>query len=135
MKSVVKNSNLIAQVVDFTALKNYKIRPSDIDAVLEFDNEVLILMEFKRRGVKIPSGQKLLLERICDSWHTKKSIVLKVEHYFYDETKNIPIEKTAVTGYYMNGSWVHYDGFENGRNVIDVINKLGMLWNCTKCKF
>lgn len=135
MKSVVKNSNLIAQVVDFTALQNHKIRPSDIDAVLEFDNEVLILMEFKRRGVKIPSGQKFLLERICDSWHTKKSIVLKVEHCFYDENKNIPIEKTAVTGYYMNGSWIYYDSFDNGRNIIDVINKLGVLWNCTKCKF
>jgi len=135
MKSVVKNSNLIAQVVDFTALKNYKIRPSDIDAVLEFDNEVLILMEFKRCGVKIPSGQKLLLERICDSWHTKKSIVLKVEHCFYDETKNIPIEKTAVTGYYMNGSWIYPSVLDGRKKTIDFLNELGVMWDCKKCRF
>ena len=135
MKSLIRNSNLISQIVDFSTLRNNKIRPSDIDGILEFDNEVLILMEFKRSSVKIPLGQRLLLERICDSWHTDKSIVLKIEHSFYDETKNIPVEVTAVTGYYMNGSWIYPSVLDGRKKTIDFINELGVMWNCKKCKF
>ena len=47
------------------------MHPSDIDAVLEFDNEILILIEVKYKFKKIPTGQRLLLERLCNSWHTK----------------------------------------------------------------
>ncbi len=135
MKSLIRNKNLVKQVVDFSGLRNSKIHPSDIDAVIEFDNEVLILIEVKRRGVKIPLGQKLLLERICNSWHTRKSIVLKAEHNFYDENKNIPIEMTAVTGYYRNKKWMYYDSFDDAINLRDFINELGVVWNCKKCKF
>lgn len=135
MKSLIRNKNLVKQVVDFSGLRNSKIYPSDIDAVIEFDNEVLILIEVKRRGVEIPLGQKLLLERICNSWHTDKSIVLKTEHNFYDENKNIPIEMTAVTGYYRNKKWMYYDSFDDAINLLDFINELGVVWNCKKCKF
>ena len=76
MKSLIRNSNQVKQGLDFTGVENGKIHPSDIDAVLEFDNEALILMEVKREGSKLPTGQRLLLERVADSWHTKKSIVL-----------------------------------------------------------
>ena len=135
MKSLIRNRNLVKQVIDFSGLQNKQIHPSDIDAVLEFNNEVLILMEVKRRGVKIPLGQKILLERICNSWHTDKSIVLKIEHCFNDETKNIPIEKTSVTGYYMNGSWIYTSVDDGRKNPVDFINELGVMWNCKKCKF
>ena len=45
--TLIKNVNHIKQAIDFTGLQNDKIHPSDIDAVLEFDNEALILMELK----------------------------------------------------------------------------------------
>ena len=43
--TLIKNRNLVKQVLDFTGLQNKKIHPSDIDFVLEFDDEVLILGE------------------------------------------------------------------------------------------
>ena len=61
--SLIRNSNQTKQGLDFTGIQNGKIHPSDIDAVLEFDNEALILMEVKRTGNAIPTGQRLLLER------------------------------------------------------------------------
>ena len=76
MESLIRNSNQTKQGIDFTGVENGKIHPTDIDAVLEFDNEALILIEVKRKGSKLPLGQRLLLERLCDSWHTEKSIVL-----------------------------------------------------------
>ena len=45
--SLIRNSNKTKQGLDFTGVQNGKIHPSDIDAVLEFDNEVLILIESK----------------------------------------------------------------------------------------
>jgi hypothetical protein len=41
MKSLIRNSNQAKQGLDFTGVENGKIHPSDIDAVLEFNNEAL----------------------------------------------------------------------------------------------
>ena len=87
--SLIRNSKQVKQSIDFTGLENGKIHPSDIDAVLEFDNEVLIIIEVKKQGNIIPIGQRLLLERLCDNWRTNKSIVLKVTHNFKNDNLDI----------------------------------------------
>ena len=81
LDSLIRNSAEVRRTIDFTMVQNGAMHPSDIDAVLEFDNQILILIEVKKRGIKIPIGQRLLLERICDSWRTHKSVVLKVEYF------------------------------------------------------
>ena len=88
MKSLIKNRNRIKQVLDFTGVQNKKMHPSDIDAVLEFNDEALILMEVKYKYNKIPIGQKLLLQRIADRWG-EKAIVLKIEHTFNNDKLNL----------------------------------------------
>ena len=87
--TLIKNRNLVKQVLDFTGLQNKKIHPSDIDFVLEFDDEVLILGEVKHKYNKIPTGQRLILERIIDKWG-HGGIAIKVEHNFENENQNIP---------------------------------------------
>ena len=62
--SLIRNRNKVKQVIDFTGVQNGNMHPSDIDAVLEFDNEVLILIEVKYKFNSIPTGQRLLLERL-----------------------------------------------------------------------
>lgn len=129
--SLIRNRKLIKQVIDFTGLQNGKMHPSDIDAVLEYDNEALILMEVKRKGLRIPTGQRLLLERLNDSWHNQeKAIVLKVVHQFNDEDSNIPLDKCNVEMCYYKGVWNKKDG-----NLKDVLNKLGESWKIKKLKF
>jgi hypothetical protein len=131
-KSLIRNRKKVKQVIDFTGVQNGKLHPSDIDAVLEFDNEVLILIEVKYKFNKIPTGQKLLLERISDSWHTNKSAVLKVEHDFNDDDLNIPLEKCRVSGIYYNKVWTYY---KDTKDFKEYINQMGKKWNCKKCKF
>jgi len=80
--TLIRNSNQVKQTIDFSGIQNGKIHPSDIDAVLEFNNEALILMEVKREGNDMPIGQRLLLERICDSWHTEKKYRIICESFF-----------------------------------------------------
>jgi hypothetical protein len=132
MSSLIRNRKKVRQVIDFTGVQNGKMHPSDIDAVLEFDNEILILIEVKYKYKKIPTGQRLLLERLCNSWHTKKSIVLKVEHDYESDEENIPLENCKVTAIYFDNKWVYYsEGYEFKR----YINKLGEKWECKKCRF
>jgi hypothetical protein len=131
MESLIRNSNLTKQGLDFTGLQNGAIHPSDIDAVLEFDNEALILIEVKKQGSKIPLGQRLLLERLCNSWHTKKAIVLYVTHNFKDETIDIPIEKCKVSAAYYGREWTVKPKIP----LPEALNKLGKSWNIDKLKF
>jgi len=131
LDSLIRNRNQVKQVIDFTGVQNGKLHPSDIDFVLEFDNEILILGEVKRKYNKIPTGQKLILERICDRWG-EKSIALKVEHEFDNDEENIPLEKCKVTAWYEpNIGWHFIKAFD----FIEFINNLGEKWNCQKCKF
>lgn len=125
--SLIRNSKQVKQSIDFSGIENGKIHPSDIDAVLEFDNEVLILIEVKRQGNIIPTGQRLLLERICDSWHTKKSIVLKVTHNFNNDDLDIPLRLCNLEKYYYNKKWDY-----KNKPLKDVLIDIGKNWNIKK---
>lgn len=103
--SLIHNTNKVKQSIDFTNIQWGKIYPSDIDAVLEFNNDVLILIEVKQKGKEIPTGQRLMLERICNSWHTKKSIVLLVWHDFKNENIDIPLNKCIIEKVYFKNKW------------------------------
>lgn len=139
--SLINNSKMIKQVIDFTGVQNGKMHPSDIDAVLEFDNKLLILMEIKYKSSPIQTGQRLLLERICDAWHKKdkkntgkkrKAIVLKVEHFEEDLETNIPLEKCYVTEFYYAKTWKR---LEKPRNFVSYLNQIGRITGIEKCKF
>lgn len=126
--TLIRNSNQVKQTIDFIGIQNGKIHPSDIDAVLEFNNEALILMEVKREGNDMPIGQRLLLERICDSWHTEKSIVLFVNHSFKNDTKDIPLVECYVSKAYSKGKWTSVQP----ELLTSVLNKIGINWDIKK---
>jgi len=130
--SLIRDRKRMNQITDFTGVSNGKIHPSDIDAVMEFDNKVLILIEIKKNFAAIPMGQKILLERISSSWHTpEKSIVLKVEH---DKplSEDIILKDCKVTRTFYKGRWLTLD---EPINLIVFLNNLGLKWECKKCKF
>ena len=102
-ETLIRNTNQIKQAIDFIGAEWGSIHPSDIDAVLEFDNEFLILFEVKRVGNPIHEGQRMMLDRICDSWKGK-SIVLKAEHE-YNDTEIIKLNECELTELYYNGCW------------------------------
>jgi len=125
--SLIRNSKQVKQSIDFTGLENGKIHPSDIDAVLEFDNEVLILIEVKRQGNIIPIGQRLLLERLCDNWITNKSIVLKVTHNFKNDDLDIPLMLCNVEQCYFNKKWI-----KKQLPLKEALIKIGKNWDVKK---
>lgn len=131
--SLIRNSREVVRAIDFTGVQNGVIHPSDIDAVLEFDNDILILIEVKKVNNEIPLGQKLLLERICCAWRTNRSVVVKVEYQdVYDVNENIPLEACFVTEYYHRYRWKKTKENYPLRNFL---NYLGERWENKKCRF
>jgi len=127
--TLIRNSNQTKQGLDFTGVENGKIHPTDIDAVLEFDNEALILIEVKRINNHIPTGQRLVLERICDSWHTDKCVVLYVTHNFKNDKIDIPLSECKVEKFYYKGKW-HTTTDDN--DFVKTLNRIGIKWNIKK---
>jgi|TARA_B100000780_G_scaffold138947_1_gene97277 hypothetical protein len=129
--SLIRNKKQIKQGIDFSGIKNGAIHPSDIDAVLEFNNEALILIEVKRKGNTLPTGQRLLLERISDSWHTKKVVSLFLTHENYDPNELIELHKCKLDKYYWNGKWLTP---QTEKDLVTILNELGVKWNIKKLK-
>ena len=129
--SLIRNTKQVRQSIDFTGVQNDKIHPTDVDFVLEFDNEILILGEVKRQGIEIPLGQKLVLQRIADKWGDK-AIVLKVVHSHNNDDTDIPLKDCFVESYYVNKKWFR---LQNSYSLVDFVNSLGEKWNNNKCKF
>ena len=130
--SLIRNSKLARQGLDYTGIENGNIHPMDIDFALEFDKKILILGEVKRRYNKILKGQEYLLTRIADRWGDA-GIILKVEHEHDDEDTDIPVKQCFVTRRYLNGQWKNYEYGEEP--LIGFLNKIGVYYNNSKCKF
>jgi hypothetical protein len=100
---MIKYKNRIKQVLDFRGVGDSKIHPSDIDAVLEFDNKYLIIFEVKLKGVQVPFGQRLLFERIVNCWQKNngEAFIVYCEHETNTE-EIIQMENTTVVNVYHN---------------------------------
>ena len=129
--SLIRNKKQIKQGIDFSGVKNGNIHPTDIDAVLEFNNEALILIEVKRKGNTLSTGQRLVLERISNSWHTKKVVSLFLTHENYDSDELIELHKCELNKYYWNGKWLMP---QTQKDFKTILNELGVKWNIKKLK-
>lgn len=122
--------NRIKQVLDFKGVGNSKIHPSDIDAVLEFDDEYLILFEVKLKGVSVPYGQQRLFQAIANAWQivNKEAFVVYCQHdTSTDEIVNMA--NTTVTSVYHNGKT-----YSRNENIRDFLIKLAQHYNIQKLK-
>jgi hypothetical protein len=128
-EGLIRNKEQVKQAIDFVGAEWKDIHPSDIDAVLEFDNEHLILFEVKRKGYGIPKGQRLLLTRIVDCWQRKgKAIILKGEHECND-TETIILQDCELTALYYCGFWRKPD---YQLSIGKAMNLLGKHWDIKK---
>ena len=126
---LIRNSKQVKQSIDFEGIGDDKLHPTDIDAVFEFNNEILILIEVKKINNKVPLGQKLTLERICDSWHTHKALVLVVHHNFINEEIDIPLYKCYTKKIYYKRKW-----FDANEPLKKTLKKIKNKWKINKLK-
>lgn len=118
MTDSIRDRDRIRQIKRFGGLRfERNIAPTDIDAFLEFGNELFIFIETKYGRTALPAGQRLALERLCDACasSTRKSILLLTSH---TESGDIDLARTRVEKAREDGKWMEGDGREL-RAVID----------------
>lgn len=125
---MIKYKKRIKQVLDFRGVGDSKIHPSDIDAVLEFDNKYLIIFECKLKGVKVPFGQRLLFERIADAWQLQngEAFIVYCEHQT-DPSEIVQMQNTTVVEVYHKKN-----NHPRNENIKEFLTKLATNYNITK---
>jgi hypothetical protein len=93
-------------VRDFSGLRIGNITPTDVDALIEYHDLYFILAETKLEGVEIPFGQRLALERTCDTLERggKPSIVFITTHNTPPD-EDIDMAGTTVVEFRYRAEW------------------------------
>lgn len=101
-RGVYQNANRGRQLLRFDGFQYGTITPTDIDAVIEYHDQIWVLFEAKLIGKAVPNGQRTLLERgIHDAVKAKKhGIALIVEHSVNDPNKDIILKDCMVREVY-----------------------------------
>jgi hypothetical protein len=104
----IRNPKNISRLRDFSGLRYGLITPTDIDAFFEFGNKSFIFMETKRKGAKMPKGQRLALERLCDACDSPKhrAVVFIAEH---GDEEIIDFAKLQIIEIRFGGKWIPID--------------------------
>lgn len=90
-RGVYINRSRGKQLLRFDGFCYGSITPTDIDAVIEYRDELWITFEVKLEGKDVPVGQRLALERhVRDTEKAgKNSIAIIVEHDVYDYQQDV----------------------------------------------
>jgi len=122
-RGVIQHRERAKQINDFSGLRFGKITPTDIDGLIEYKNKLFIFIEAKYRDTELPFGQRLALERLCDSITDKPCIVFIVSHNEPVEN-DVDVSKAMLTKYYYEKAW-HKSS--SNSTLLEAINKfIGM---------
>ena len=131
MERPIKYKKRFNQGIVFDRLQDGLISPTDIDFCFEVNNEFLLIGDCKVEGAPFPIGQKLVLERIVDSWQklNRKSIAMICTHKVTPPDP-IVLADTIIEKVYFNGQW-------QDKNIIfhDGLKKLAHSWDIAKLKY
>lgn len=102
----IKYTERARQINDFSGLRFENITPTDCDGIIEYKNNLYILFEVKYKGVDMPYGQRLALERMCNDFQKmgKKCIVLLIEHDIYDTNLSVDVANCKVRQVYADSN-------------------------------
>jgi len=104
IRGIIRNRDRKQQIIDFSGLRYGLITPTDIDGVIEYKNSCFLFMEFKCSfGAKIPAGQRIALERLCDGLDRPAILI----HAVHDAQigQDINARNSFVYRYYWKGKW------------------------------
>lgn len=91
--------------------------PADIDGILQFNakthpmsakyNQAMLIYEFKRRNAIMSTGQRILLESLCNAVQQSGgySLVAIVRHSVDNPQIDVDGGRGIVTEYFYDGAW------------------------------
>ena len=98
-RGVYENPNRGRQLLRFDDMRFLNsITPTDIDAMIEVRDRVLVFFEAKLRGKDVPRGQRIALERLVLNAKSagKHAIAIVGEHCVDDTNKDIFLKDLNV---------------------------------------
>ncbi len=110
----IKEPRYARQLIDFSGLKipstttgHDDVYPTDIDALIEYQDSEYLIFEIKYRKKQVPMGQQLALQRMADDFVKagKEAIVFICEHNEKDTTKPIVAANCLVREIYYRSEW------------------------------
>lgn len=91
----------IKQVYTFSGFRYGTKTPTDIDFLIEYDDQAWVFGEVKLKGVPLNVGQRLVLERLVNDSRPKWAIAFFASHEVHDPEKCVEIKSCLVEGYYQ----------------------------------
>jgi len=111
---------------DFSGLRFNKITPTDIDGFMDFGNKTFVFIELKYGTSLLSIGQRLALERLCDSCaDSGKIAVVLLAHYTDSGQVEIKVADLQVSKIRMNKKWIEPKKAMSVRQAIDQL----LLWS------
>lgn len=109
------------QIIDFSGLKYQNITPTDIDGFLDFGNVAFVDFELKYDGAPVSYGQRLALERRCDSAQRAgiKSLCVICDHFVEDASEDVNAAHAIVREYRSRYKWIKPKSKVTLRGLID----------------
>ena len=102
----IQYEDRVKQPLLFEGLTFDRIYPTDIDAIPEYHNWFFIIMEVKREGVPLNTGQTTALQRLTDTiYESGKSAVLFICRHDVDTSSPIFLKDTMISEIYYEGMW------------------------------
>jgi hypothetical protein len=109
-RGIILNRERARQIRDFSGMLYGSITPTDIDGLIEYRNKCYVLFEEKYRDAKLPRGQELALERICDDLQKVKPALLIVANHEAEPGKDIDVASSFVVKFRFENNWYFVAG-------------------------
>lgn len=106
VRGVINNRDFKTQVADMSGLTFGNITPTDLDAFMDFNNKLFVFVEAKHGDSKMPYGQQLAIERLCDACHKPPHRFAVAFVTSHNASGDIDFANTTVTKYRWRGKWI-----------------------------
>lgn len=106
-RGVIQNRNRKQQIANMNGLRFNKITPTDLDAVIDFDDRLFVFIEGKFIATPIPFGQQLAINRLCDACHRpphRYAYAIIADHH-HPSDEDVDFSNMTVRTIRQNGRW------------------------------
>lgn len=109
-RGTIQHRERARQLIRFDGIRYGNATPTDADGLFEWQNKAFVFWEFKMRGVDIPDGQRMALERLVDAlgMADKKAVFFLCSHNVENPHDDVFAIDSNVERVYYKGKW--HDG-------------------------
>ncbi len=107
-ESKIQHRDRLRQVIDFASLQvDDKVRPTDIDGIIDYKGICWIILEYKYDGAPLPDGQQWVLENLTRRLEHSgvPAMAIVADHTESNPINDIEAGYAAVRAIYTMGKW------------------------------